>query len=544
MYLKKLIGETYKNWWNGQAFLFGTPTGSGKTTFFEGEFREFALSSRKRILYLTNREILYLQMKKRQEQRIIEKMICINSFWERDIPKENEDNFSIVTYQQLENALVCRNYHKIQYFASFDIVICDEAHYFIADSTFNTNTVVSFEFVISNYRNKLMLFLTATHRNILGILTNYLNNFGGIGRNSHLQCVQIKPDYSGLEFKWFYEYECIVKEVAKLPEAEKVLIFVSSISEGKMIKKLLKSVVSAADIFFLSSESDKTDAGIGVTQELVENQCFSKKILIATSKIDTGINITDRKVNTIFLLHTDEETMIQMLGRRRRESTENISVYLFARSRAYFVSRCNQIERDLAYINNVCNIQATKPAIFDSFVAYEFFNENRAEILRKFVGVWRNPSAYPRYFINWLSVYRMQQMHYECKSIVCDFDNIGQDAFVIRQGYWLGFDMSAVNITQPRTYVQSISEFVKMHVGRKLNVTEFDEFRKSLMPLLHEADRVMFPKITENAKWQKLNEFFASNQIPFVIVRELKKRNGESGRSYEIKMIEQGLIYE
>lgn len=549
MYIEEIIGEDYMNWQNGQVFLFGTPTGTGKTTFFEGRFLNFALASGKRVLYLTNRVMLCQQMIQRQFQRIIKRQMETKSFWQNFLPKE-EEKFYIGTYQQLEYALVWNNFEQINFFKSFDILICDESHYFIADSTFNTNTILSFKFVIENYRNKQLFFLTATDRNFLGVLTNYLNrttkktDLFVEGMFPGFQRLHLQPDYQGVYFSWFYRMEDIEKIIAEITDQDKSIIFVSSIKEGKAIKKILNKVLPVKDSFLLSSESAQTEAGKSVIQQIEKDQYFSMKVLITTAKMDSGVNIIDKNVKHVFLMQNNEESTVQMLGRRRRESDETVNVYLFARSRDYFASRCNQMRFNFEYINYVCKYKAEHANDFDAYIAYEFLNEKKAEVLRKFLGVNRYTKAEQRYFVNWLSIYRMQQLYNEYEAIIRDFDTLGPDAYIIRQAYWLGVDMKTLKISKPRTYVQNIEEFILNFVGTKMQVEDFDAFRIAFMPLLHVADNRMFPKMTEKASWTKINTFFAQNDIPFVIVRNLKKKNSSEGRSYEIKVVEQGMIYE
>ena len=38
---------------------------------------------------------------------------------------------------------------------SYDCVVCDEAHYFLMDSNYNTNTILSYKFVMEYMRDKV-----------------------------------------------------------------------------------------------------------------------------------------------------------------------------------------------------------------------------------------------------------------------------------------------------------------------------------------------------------------------------------------------------
>ena len=176
MYFDESIGENYLEWRDGQIILIDAPTGCGKTTFFENTYKNYALADGKRILYCTNRIVLRDQMLERQRMRIIEEEEKLQnaSLWEYSRRRE-WGNFCITTYQAIETAIVTNNQKDCIFFSGFDILIADECHYFLSDSTFNTNTVQSFEFILRNYRNRRLIFMSASMGNFYSILINYLN---------------------------------------------------------------------------------------------------------------------------------------------------------------------------------------------------------------------------------------------------------------------------------------------------------------------------------------------------------------------------------
>lgn len=83
-----------------------------------------------------------------------------------DKAKQFNENFTIWTYQYLENLLL-----NNQYIQSFDLIICDEIHYFLTDSIFNSNTQLSYDFIFHHQNNILKLLLTATPHGIMDYIT-------------------------------------------------------------------------------------------------------------------------------------------------------------------------------------------------------------------------------------------------------------------------------------------------------------------------------------------------------------------------------------
>lgn len=547
MYFEDFIGKEYESWRDGQVVILDVPTGCGKTTFFETTYREYAFSQGKRILYLVNRIVLQQQMLERQKQRVIawEQFIETQSFWLHDIRKE-PGNFVISTYQALEMAIVTNNEVDLNYLRSFDIVVADEAHYFLADSLFNPNTVHSFEFLVQNFRNRQLIFMSATMQNFYPLVSTYLNQTreqSFLARNGMYEPYiyrRMEPDYRNYEFLWFYDNSEMVEVISGFPDAEKVLIFVSSIAEGKVIKSLLNKKICKDAIFLYSSESSNSQRGEELEDGLVADQTFTHRVLLATAKLDVGVNILDKNVKHIFILQDNPESMIQMLGRRRVQAGETLKVYFHARDRLYFSGRLRQLKYQMRYI--YFSLYHMSQIYADVFVATEFYDEKKAAVLRKFVGVWRYLYADRRYFCNWISLERMKELLAEYEAIVIDFDNKGPDAFVLRQGHWLGLSENHRCFAIPSTYVENIGSFLSTYAGLTLGIEKFNEFRKQLMPMLHAADRVTFPKITELAKWQKINTFLEKHQLSFVICMHPKSKNRD--RSYEIKELERGIIYE
>ena len=547
MYFEDFIGKEYESWRDGQVVILDVPTGCGKTTFFETTYREYAFSQGKRILYLVNRIVLQQQMLERQKQRVIawEQFIETQSFWLHDIRKE-PGNFVISTYQALEMAIVTNNEADLNYFLSFDIAVADEAHYFLADSLFNPNTVHSFEFLVQNFRNRQLIFMSATMQNFYPVLSIYLiqtANQSYLAKNGMFESYiykRMEPDYSGYEFLWFYNNQEIAQTISGFPDEEKVLVFVSSIAEGKEVKGLLKRKIPGGDIFLYSSDSSHSEGGTELEEELVTVQTFSHRVLLATAKLDVGVNIVDNCVKHIFILQDNAEFMIQMLGRRRIQAGDTVKVYLHARDRLYFSRRLQQLKYQLRYVDFV--LYHLSQPYADIFVATEFYDEKKAAVLRRFVGVWRNLYVSRRYFCNWLSLKRMGELAAEYGAILEEFDNNGPEAYVLHQGLWLCLPESHMRFSMPTTYIENIAVFMSTYAGKTLAIEEFNHFREKLMPMLHAADRVGFPKITELAKWQRINEFFEKHRLPYAICMHPKSK--DSARHYEIKNVERGLGYE
>lgn len=158
--VSEYIKEEYKNWKEGSGMKGGSeifisaPTGSGKTYFVLNILLPYFYEQKKKILFLVNRRIL-------KEQ--------IETEIQRHVNFEMKDNIRVQSYQEIENSFRTIGKYKtrdisgnlwdvevelgmkyLAYLQEFNCVVCDECHYFLADSNFNTNTIISFR-VIMNY---------------------------------------------------------------------------------------------------------------------------------------------------------------------------------------------------------------------------------------------------------------------------------------------------------------------------------------------------------------------------------------------------------
>lgn len=157
-YLADEIGDEYKNWKNGNIVLINAPTGSGKTTFIIEKFLARELNQGRKILYLVNRKILKEQLRMEIEINANKILIAANS-----LQKTISDLIWICTYQEIEQWILRG---EENYLNQFDTVVYDEAHYFYADSNFNTHTQLSFDCLLAYFNLKLQIFMSATIDNV------------------------------------------------------------------------------------------------------------------------------------------------------------------------------------------------------------------------------------------------------------------------------------------------------------------------------------------------------------------------------------------
>lgn len=147
MYLTDNIGTDYETWKQGEWIFLKSPPGSGKTTFCNQYARKMVREG-KRVIMLSPRRVLVNQQKSQAMQNIAKQA----EGYFREV-----DGIVYCSYQMLEQSLL--NGHNL--LSSFDIIICDECHYFLGDAVFNPFTQLSLEAILNN-RKAILLFLSGT----------------------------------------------------------------------------------------------------------------------------------------------------------------------------------------------------------------------------------------------------------------------------------------------------------------------------------------------------------------------------------------------
>lgn len=114
--------------------------------------------------------------------------------------------------------------------------------------------------------------------------------------------------------------------------------------------------------------------------EIIENETFSTRILIATKVIDNGINIKDDRVKHIFIEFIYDTDIIQALGRLRIEK-QRINLYIPDLNKKYFRTIMNDVSHNLNIVfdyfcfldnNDYDNLGETEKKL----IRMDYLNEN------------------------------------------------------------------------------------------------------------------------------------------------------------------------
>lgn len=296
--MPKFISDIIDNnqiakWKNGDRVLIHSQTGTGKSQFIKDVLYNYCKRNNKKILLLSNRNLL----KNQNKEELLEYKL---------------DTISLKNYQAIESNILLGESIK-DIFSLYDYICFDEVHYLMSDSAFNRNTDILLDKIKFPSKNKISIFLTATPQAIL----KYNNLF----EHSYT----LKPDYSFIENLYFYNTNDMVDSIIdNIPQNEKILFFGNALDglEFSMNKINSKFICSDNNKVFKRKSSHTTK------REIVFKNRFSCRILFSTKVLDNGVNIILPELKHILIDMVDPIDVIQCLGRKRIVGNELINLYI------------------------------------------------------------------------------------------------------------------------------------------------------------------------------------------------------------------------
>ena len=210
----------------------------------------------------------------------------------------------------------------------FKYVICDECHFFTADSTFNPYTAEILKIIVKNFKNSIRLYMSATLEEtfepIMQIEKSYCDD-----RNIEYCYYHFQRNYNYIEN--FFVYDNFQQVTEKITEncSDKWLFFVSSKSSGnKLLEDLKNRKISTTFLTAESKDCDSNSDEYKTYNSIVENENFNQTVRSSTAVLDNGINIKDKAVKNIVIDVFDRVQFLQMLGRVRVLDDSKLNLYI------------------------------------------------------------------------------------------------------------------------------------------------------------------------------------------------------------------------
>ncbi|MET3407121.1 hypothetical protein ABIC59_004587 [Priestia aryabhattai] len=287
------------------------PTGSGKTYLIVEEMKnEYqgmkAPFGMKHVLLLVNRSALLEQYLKAIDEKFMETFETAGYYIYRN-------SVHVCSYQTAQK--------KIEddegFLDGFDLIIMDEAHYFLQDS-WNGTTDDVFTRIIECSKGIPCAMFTATpeelqdYVKIREIEMSTIDYSDKLGFNERIECIATNKEFNDI--------------INSIPLTEKYILFVNSTYSKQKISNLAEELTTDSRCvgFYHSKWYGKNGDFRPIPemkakyQNLVELHKFEEDGAVANAAVDNGVDFKDEDLKHIILLnHYDPVTMKQMIGRKR-----------------------------------------------------------------------------------------------------------------------------------------------------------------------------------------------------------------------------------
>ncbi|PFZ06586.1 hypothetical protein COL63_27450 [Bacillus pseudomycoides] len=462
----------------GKNYLIGSEMNSGKNFWVRYVLLPYALENNKRTLVLSHRT----QTKEQQENYLEEyKWECIRQF--------KGGLFELKTYQQFQN-MIQKNDSMLH---SYDYIVCDEAHYFVSDSSFNTKTELAFDFLNEN-TEAIKIFMTATS--------------GGLGYLPWTNKLEVlhEANYYNNQVKDMFRYEqnetvaaVIHNEVEK---DNKVIVFHNS-----------KDTMTDFNIGFNKALHSGNREISPEFKQIATEQEFYCDVLNTTKLMTEGTEIKDDLVETI-VIHgiSDIDTFVQATGRVRNQK---VNVYYKRILKKSIQARLRYLDRQLEYYERFMELGEA-----------EFVKEYGLDIINKsmkafYLDTVMDPMSYQSY--SCLRVHQTGLAYLQYQFEVYDYMNqCGFESFF--EKYFPGIQYIDLEQLKKENFIKL--DIVDNYIDKKI----FKEQQQELVDVICNKYGLRAKNGSTKVGMKTINAFFEENNIPFVI--ESKKDNGRQSETY------------
>lgn len=330
-HLMKYIQEDNRS----SAILLSCQTGGGKTRAVKTGIIPWAQKEGMCILYVSSRIAINTQTKTDVLDTVGLSEIRTQLTDAGLRAKEDFGPVRIITYQKLYSLMVS-NPCELQ---EYDILIFDEIHALLDDSMFVGCSGYVLENIPKIFCGSLRLYLTATPDAILPLLS-------AAEAPNPITVLHIPRDYNYVDPHFFSKMDFIVNKINEDKTNQKWLVYIEGISAGCRFCEQLKQP-------WCMLNSKERDLHPEKWYGILEKQCFEEKVCVVTSVVGEGVNFQDSLLQHVVVFSLRPNTIIQVLGRKRRKNGERVNLYVYNPSE-------NEIRRKL-------EMNTRKRAALDSF---------------------------------------------------------------------------------------------------------------------------------------------------------------------------------
>ncbi|WP_313186470.1 DEAD/DEAH box helicase family protein [Lacrimispora sp.] len=497
---------------NNTPVFIAAPTGTGKSTTVLKQILPMVKSRRKRLLILGPRTCLMEQYK--NQAASIEAPELLDNLSLAGMKAQHKfGDIDVYTHQQWYHVLTSAS--SLSILSSYGAVICDEAHFFIQDAAFNETTYELLELILSKLHHALRFYLTATPESCLDSiieaekchaskLTIFCNNYSPFSyyRNC-FYLYYVAPNYKYIKPCFFTQHEEVIQLMLNDQSDNKYLVCVDNKEIGLSIEKSIGKKMAE----YIDADLKNTTKAEEVTT-IINEESFNKKVLIATSFLDVGINLSDKRLRNIVIYSTSKTHFLQSIGRKRISTGENIRLLIYIPPAEYFTAMLKSTKYALATLaNDLENVSSLKSQNLS--LTFPFY-------LKVKNGV---PNVNYNGFTFCYLKYRIKELE---DWLAClDGCSSWEKNFAMQYLGWIGLQQQYDEFhwlsKKPLDIHIAISDFLEQFTNRNLAEEEYSKFRKGLTELHNELLPTEKWRTDRLCHLRKINRFLTDISIPYTI---------------------------
>ncbi len=503
----RFIGESLNDeinlWARNTPVLIEAQTGSGKTSFVMKKIIPRAVRENQNVIMLVNRVAIASQQKRRWMELSGDPRK--DDFTEIGLQKVSLfGNVAIMTYHSLHSFL--KDEGNKAWLSRVKYVICDEIHFMVADALFNAYTYFALYQVVRTFSHAVRIYLTATGWDIAYLLSeleerNYppiMDRVIGTTLPLHPVRYVYRADYSHYNIEFFDKLDDLRESIVKSPD-EKWLVFCDSKGNGKeFLEKLQKDKTRA---LYLDRDSKKDAAW----SQLIVNEKYPEQCLITTAVLDCGANIHDPEVRHIVVCADNRTAMMQMVGRKRLDDNETVTVHIMNPSNKSLSSRRNQLSRMLKYITEY----------------YTASTEQRQKLMERMWGEL-DPTIMRMFSTHKGNLYLNEAAEFAVNKQLKLYDQLLSGEATFQDVVFRWFE-KPVTPKESLRY-NSLEEFYNQHGEEWFDEATFSDLRDLILYLYHQAKLSRQRSDRDNTVgYAALNNRLDELKAPFTIMYDQKK---------------------
>lgn len=389
-------------------------------------------------------------------------------------------------------------------------VIMDECHFFVADSLFNEMCGYYLDEVVWRFSKAIRIYLTATSWDVLyPIADAEKRRYHEFVKSPYWQPPRTILRYYFPRNFDNYRLNFIegIDELSLQIEAkkdEKWLVFIDNREKGRMLASKL-----SVKCDYIDAESK----GSAAWKYIVEQERFEQQVLITTSVLDNGVNISDETLKNIAIFTDNRTSLIQMLGRKRCSKSETVNLWVCDIPQSKAVKHYNDLQYWYSWFElfDCCHNESDRHKLTNRI----WYSDNPK--LRKLFNLGKG-----RLYVNEMARFSIKRKLDFYRRIV-----EGEITFQNAVQQWLDKP-----VEQPQRYIDKLTAFCKEHLGTYLSEHNCQELRLLIVKSYEEkgykeAHRSRVNELKERSLNNRLFAIGLDYQIESVKSQWILRNSGE-----------------